>query len=193
MNDQEKWNLRYTDAVAGASTAALALRANTHLLPRKGRALDIACGLGANAILMAERGLETEGWDISSVAIEKLNEYARRQALPLKGECRDVESLPPPAESFDVIVVARFLSRALASALSAALRPGGVLVYQTFTRERVDDLGPRDDGYRLGVNELLALFPGLRVLVYREEGCVGDLRQGWRNEAMLIARREPRT
>ena len=62
-----------------------------------------------------------------------------------------------------------------------------MLFYQTYTRECVDVIGPRRSEYRLAINELLELFAGLRVLVYREEGRVGDLRIGWRNEAMLVA------
>lgn len=190
MSDREKWDRRYREAAADDVRAALVLRANTHLLPAAGRALDLACGLGGNARLMAASGLDAEGWDVSQVAIDKLNVYARERGLALNGVCRDVEIEPPLPASFDVIVVSRFLSRTLAEDLIEALRPGGLLFYQTFTREHVDPVGPRNDEYRLAPNELLKLFYSLRTLVYREEGRIGDVRQGWRNEAMLVACRE---
>ena len=80
---------------------------------------------------------------------------------------RDVVACPPAPDSFDAIVVARFLERALCPAIAAALRPGGVLFYQTFTA------GLANPDYLLGPNELLALFPTLAVCSYREPSPVG--------------------
>jgi tellurite methyltransferase len=54
-------------------------------------------------------------------------------------------------------------------------------------REKVSDMGPSSPHFRLGRNELLALFDGLIVRVYREEGTLGDVRVGLRDEAMLVA------
>ena len=61
--------------------AAEVLTENDFLLPSTGMALDLASGLGANAIFLAERGLAVTAWDISSVAIDKLSTYAAQQGL----------------------------------------------------------------------------------------------------------------
>ena len=98
---------------------------------------------------------------------------------------------PPDPDSFDVICVGHFLERSLCPKIAAALRPGGLLFYQTFTEERVDDGGPGNPAFRLGCNELLRLFPDLVVRLYREEGRVGDMTRGFRNRAQLIAQRAP--
>ncbi len=71
----------------------------------------------------------------------------------------------------------------------SALRPNGLLFYQTYTRTRVDQSGPRNDAYRLADNELLKLFSPLQLLVYREEGADGDPSRGFRNQAMLVGKR----
>ena len=193
MNDpartQTKWDQRYRDRTVDSVRAAEVLADHLHLLPETGAALDLACGLGANGLLLAERGLETQAWDLSPVAVEKLNAEAGRQGLPLRAEARDVEAEPPEAGRFDVVVVAHFLDRALCPAIAAALRPGGLLFYQTFTRARVDERGPSNDDFRLGENELLSLFPGFIVLHYHEEGLVGDTTRGLRSVAQLIGRR----
>lgn len=189
MVDVEKWNTRYRDAEVARATPILVLEQNAHLLPARGRALDLACGLGGNARLLAERGLETCAWDISAVAVEKLNAYAADSRLPLVAEVRDVERDPPEPDAFDVIVVGHFLERDLTGSLTLSLRRGGLLFYQTFTDERVDDVGPKTSAYRLRPNELLRLFSALRLLVYREEGLVGDPAQGFRNEAMMVGMR----
>jgi tellurite methyltransferase len=183
----DKWNRRYASIEITTIQPARVLVENTHLLPKVGCALDLACGLGANARLLAKQGLDTVAWDFSTVAISKLSAYAGQVGLPLHAEVRDVELNPPPERSFDVIVVVHFLERRLAPDLITALRPEGLLFYQTWVREAVDKAGPDNPDYRLASNELLSMFSPLRVLVYREEGTVGDTRRGFRNEAMLVA------
>lgn len=183
------WDARYRDRVVEDAAPAEVLADNLHLLPGGGMALDLACGLGANAIRLAEQGLKAFAWDSSPVAIDKLQEWCRDNLLPVTAEVRDVVARPPEPQRFDVIVVARFLERDLAAPLMEALRPGGLLLYQTFTRDRLTERGPGSDDYRLAANELLQLFAPLRVLVYREEDRVGDLDRGFRDEAQLVAQK----
>lgn len=183
-----KWDARYR-ANARFPEPARVLCENTHLLPESGRALDLACGLGAGALTLAEHGLQVCAWDLSPVAIERLRLECKAQALCLDAEVRDVTREPPMPASFDVILVAHFLDRALVPAIAAALRPGGLLFYQTFIREAVSGLGPSNPDYRLSRNELLRLFPRLVVRVYREEGRLGDLSRGARDVAQLVAER----
>jgi len=184
---RKKWDTIYAGRGDVVGEPARVLSENCHLLPARGDALEIACGLAANAAFLARRGLSTLAWDISAVAIEHVNRYAADQRIPLRGEVRDVDTAPPPPASFDVIVVSHFLDRALVPALRAALRPGGLLYYQTFTRARVHETGPSNPEFRLTENEFLRLFAGMRVLVFREEGLVGDTRAGLRDEALLVA------
>ncbi len=186
-SDTEKWNARYREAQAGPGQPAAVLTENLHLLPTRGCALDLACGLGANALLLAHNRFDTHAWDNAEAAITKLRILAA--GLPLHAELRDVIRHPPEPMRFDVIVVSRFLDRSLAPHLAAALRPGGLLFYQTFTRTRADDSGPANPDFRLGDGELLRLFAGLRLLIYREEGTIGDITRGMRNQAMLVAQR----
>ena len=188
MNIKEKWNERYA-AVTGERQASLVLKENLHLLPVNGSALDLACGLGGNSILLAQQGLKVDAWDIADVPIESLQELAHERQLSIHAEVRDVETDPPAPDTFDVITVSYFLARDLVPALIQALKPGGLIYYQTFTRQRVSDRGPQRAEFRLADQELLQLFSGLQVLFYREEGCVGDVQQGFRDEAMFIGRK----
>ncbi|HHL45556.1 MAG TPA: methyltransferase domain-containing protein [Gammaproteobacteria bacterium] len=185
--DSERWDKRYRDAAAPAEPARVLLD-NCHLLPQQGRALDLACGLGANALFLARRGLDVTAWDHSGVAIGKLCTTAAAEDISITAEMRDVVAQPPKPQDFDVIVVSRFLERTLVPHLVDALRPDGVIFYQTFVREAVDEtIGPKNPLFRLERNELLELFESLYLLVYREEGRVGDVARGFRNEAMLVA------
>ena len=185
---RERWDQRYREVVESPSPA-LVLSQNAHLLPVRGMALDLACGLGANALFLAARGLQTWAWDFSAVAIERLRAKAREQGLALQAQIRDVERDPPEVRRFDVIIVTHFLERTLAKPLMEALKPGGLLFYQTFTQSSVDEVGPRNNAYRLGDNELLQMFSKLQLVCYREEGRIGDTSCGFRNEAMLVGMR----
>jgi len=142
-------------------------------------------------LLLARHGLETWAWDISAVAIEQLKDTARACHLTIHAEVRDVESAVFEPDCFDVIVGSRFLLRSLCAALILALKPGGLLFYQTFTREKVRASGPNNPDFLLFEGELLSLFEPLKTLVYREEGRVGDVNKGLRNEALLIGQRRP--
>jgi 2-polyprenyl-3-methyl-5-hydroxy-6-metoxy-1,4-benzoquinol methylase len=184
-----KWDQRYADEEKVAHPAEVLL-CNAHLLPEQGSALDLACGLGGNALFLASRGFQVEAWDLSTVAIQRLEQAAKHRKLNnLIAQVRDVEKQPPLAEQFDVIVVSYFLDRGLIPPLIQALRPDGLIFYQTFTQQAVSDEGPKNPSFRLADQELLQLFRGLKVCVYREEGRLGNLSLGSRDVAMLVAQK----
>jgi SAM-dependent methyltransferase len=189
QDTQDKWDSRYREAGLPGAPATVLIQ-NIHLLPRRGTALDLACGLGANSLLLAEHGLQTRAWDISPVAIEKLRAIAAQRRLPIIAEVKDAMHDTIPPLQFDVIVVAHYLERSLTRPIIDALKVGGLLFYQTFTRTAVSEEGPQKDEWRLADGELLAMFAPLRPLVYREEGRIGDVAQGFRNKALLVSVKE---
>lgn len=182
-----KWDAKYKESVKDDIRPCDVLKENRHLLPKSGEALDYAAGMGGNAILLAESKLISHAWDVSSVALNKLNQVSAELKLSVITETRDVEENPPEAEAFDVIVVSYFLHRPTFAKLIEALRPGGLLFYQTFTQQKVSQQGPKNPDYLLSKNELLGLCASLDILVYREEGIYGNVSQGWRNQAMIVA------
>jgi len=184
---RRRWDQRHGSAV-DLGQVALVLERNLHLLPVGGEALDLACGRGASSLRLAEAGMQVTAWDLSPVAIGRLQRAAAR-GVRLEAQVRDVIKQPPPAEGFDLILVSYFLERSLASSIIAALRPGGLLFYQTFIRDAVSDTGPSNPAYRLDDNELLELFRPLKVCYYREEGRLGNLSEGSRDIAMLVAQK----
>lgn len=184
---QAKWDRIYSQEKKATPSVCAVLQENNHLLPVTGRALDLACGLGSNALFLAKLGLKTEAWDISPVAIEKLQQIAQQENLPLTATQQDLTALSPIAEQYDVIVVSHYLDRPFCKKIVSMLKPEGLLFYQTFTAEKVSVGGPTNPKFVLAQNELLELFSELSVLVYREEGLIGDSAQGFRNQAMLVA------
>jgi tellurite methyltransferase len=188
MAELSKWDTIYRHKLAEPS-ASLVLEQNQYLLPSQGEALDLACGQGGNALLLAEKGLTVSAWDNSSIAIEQLTSRAQARSLSIDAQVRDVAQNPPKQDSLDVIVISYFLDRALCPLLVKALRPSGLLFYQTYCQQKVQLQGPRNPEFLLKNNELLSLFSPMNVRVYREEALLGDLEQGWRNQALLVAER----
>jgi len=186
---REKWDRIYQQSQSLEPSPAEVLSENTHLLPATGQALDLACGLGGNALFLAQRGFSVSAVDISPVAIESLSAHAQRLGLAIVARAVDAETKPLPRQAFDVVVVSRFLSRPLAASIQDSLKPSGLLFYQTYLRNKLNPQGPSNPDYLLAENELLSLFNEMRVLVYREEGRVGNLSLGRRDEAYFVGQR----
>jgi len=191
----DKWDSIYTKLEPATSIPVAVLADNSYLLPKQGLALDLACGLGANALFLARQGLAVTAWDISGVAIAKLKAYATQQGIQINACQQNITAQSLKNDSYDVIVVSRFLDRSLMNAIISALKPNGLLFYQTFTREQAippeaaNRHIPRNPDYLLSENELLALCSALRLIFYRENGGCGNLKLGLRHEAQLIGQK----
>jgi len=188
-----KWDRIYSQSGHEACLPAQVLVDNAFLLPEAGEALDLACGLGANAIFLAQQGLAVTALDISSVAIEKLTAHAALQGLNINAHQQKIDCRSLAESKFDVIVVSRFLDRALSDAIIGALNPAGLLFYQTYTREKAGRHGPNNPDYLLAENELLDLFSPLHVVFYRDNGLIGNKNLGLRGEAQFIGQKHIET
>jgi tellurite methyltransferase len=154
------------------------------LLPR-GPVLDIACGMGRNTLLLAARGDAVTAVDWSGTAFEILETCARKAkltvlrtdssaiAVPHASGIRmiqaNLEELRLPEAFFSLILCFHYLQRALFPQIARALRPGGLLFFETYTRAQLDcPGGPRNPAFLLEPGELRNAFPELRTLFYRE-------------------------
>jgi tellurite methyltransferase len=185
---QNKWDQRYQH-ITDAGNPCWVLNQHRHLLPSDGKALDLACGLGANALLLAQSGLESHGWDISPQALKKLSEFALQQNLIVHTKLQDIEKRPPPANSFDVIVVSQFLYRPIFPALISALKSDGLLFYQTFHSKKLTSGGPSSSEFLLKPNELLSLLSPLELVFYREDADIGQPEEGLRDCSYFIGKK----
>jgi SAM-dependent methyltransferase len=156
-----------------------------HLVPRTGMALDVASGRGRNAMWLAQRGLDTVAIDRDAAALEELRATAARLNLLVRTEIVDLEAgvAEFPVGAYDVIVVVHYLHRPLFPALKHAVRPGGVLVYETFITGQALRGKPTNPAFLLKPGELRALVAPFEVLVEREGDFEGKML------ASVIARR----
>ena len=140
-----------------------------HLIVPGGRVLDLACGTGRHARYLAGLGFQVEAVDRDAASLHTLagvSGVATRHA--------DLEGAPWPyePERFDGIVVANYLHRPLFPHLLAALRPGGVIIYETFAIGNELHGRPSNPDYLLRPHELLHwVQPKLQVLAF-EQGLI---------------------
>ena len=184
--DRERWNARYESGEYATRTYPSALLAAwIDRLPR-GRALDVACGRGRNAIHLAANGYAVDAMDISDVALARARERADAAGVAVNWIEADLERPDIARDAYDVVVIARFLHRPLIPRLTDALRPGGHIVYDHHYITPAEVGGPRSRRFRARPNELLERFRALRVLFY-EEGLVTDPDGGRMALARLVA------
>jgi len=136
----------------GAAGPCSWLVENADLLPRPGgRALDVACGRGRHALLLASAGLQVTAVDKDGTSIEELAEDARRLGLPISTQRLDLEeeAVELGDGMYDLVLVVHYLHRPLFPALIQALRPEGVLLYETFTQQQARRGHPRNPAFLL--------------------------------------------
>lgn len=144
---------------------------NVDLLPRGGRVLDVACGRGRHALMLASAGFRVHAVDRNPDAVDALRETAKRLDLVIDVDVVDLETSPPPdlgIACYDAIVVFNYLHRPLFPSLRDALVVGGRLFYETFTIGQAERGHPKNPDFLLRPGELQALVAPLTVLRARE-------------------------
>lgn len=150
------------------------------------RVLDVASGTGRDAVYLAMQGMSVEAWDILPDALDRLRDLAGRSCVPVTTSVRDVEreGVIPPDE-YDMIVCFNFLHRPFMPSIARGVRPGGMVVYETFVDPQREMFGkPMREAFVLRSGELPAWFEEFERIEYREH-----LAAPRRFVASLIARR----
>lgn len=199
-----EWDAKHRAAAGnGSADPAGIVRELLPLLPH-GAALDLACGRGRHTLLLAKRPQPVTAVDGSPVALENLAQRARVENVTfhrasdqeIVAETRvrhirlvqaDLERAILPAGSFTLILCIHYLQRSLHPQIEGALLPGGMLVFETYTRAQLEFAhGPHNPAFLLKIGELRNAFPSLNLLFYRE------LRAG-QGIATLVARKPTKT
>ena len=173
-NAHTEWNQRYEDGShASREPDPFFLRAYREFVEPRfkyvGRALDLAGGVGRHALYLAERGWLVTPIDISEVALKQARRQAEQQDVHIFAEQVDLTEAQLPEAAFDLIVVFFYLERGLFPQIAAALRPGGMLIYKTYTAEQQRlGGGPTHPMHLLQSGELKSAFSELEILHYSE-------------------------
>lgn len=171
--DRNRWDQRYRDGSYRARPNATVLLEEWQPKLPRGRALDVACGAGRNALYLAASGYEVDAVDIAPFALERARATARERELEINWIEADLDTFVPQKSHYDLVVVARFVNRRLMPRLAGALKPGGALVFEHHFRTDLEVNGPKDPDFRLAPGELRQQFAELDIRFYRE-GLVQD-------------------
>jgi SAM-dependent methyltransferase len=180
-----EWDERHREAAQNAAAEPASIVSEWLPLLRDGPALDLACGTGRQTLLLAEQRHWVTAVDWSATALDILENRARKAKMHVTradtaemaaSRVRGIrliqanlEEMKLPESAFSLILCLQYLQRSLFSEMARALRPGGMLLFETFTRAQLNySGGPRNPAHLLEPGELRTAFPELDVLFYRE-------------------------
>lgn len=180
QTDIERWDAKYRDANPNpAFTPDPILIDHAPLLDGRGMALDVACGVGQNAIYLAERGYRVVALDGSLAGLRYGREHARKLGSSVQFAAIDLDRFTPPQDYFSLILVVRYLNRALIPALKASVKQGGVLVYKTFNINHQKQRPTFHPDYLLALGELAAAFNDFQCLATNDSATLADSQTYW--------------
>ncbi len=165
--DRQRWEARYTAGHRCATDPPSEFLA-AHADLMRGRVLDIAAGRGRNALFLARRGCVVDAVDISFAGLHIADAAARAEHLDVRVIQADLEAFPLPASRYDAIINIRYLQRSLFLPMQRAVRPGGIILFETFLAGQETIGHIRNPHFLLQPGELRAAFSRCEILVYEE-------------------------
>ena len=178
------WDEHYSDPANLDFTPAPLLVEAAGML-RPGRALDIACGYGRNALYLASLGWQVTAVDRSAVAIRLLRERSGSAAVDARQADLERGEFPIAAGAYDLVCDFFYLQRDLFPSIREGVRLGGVFLGAIHLREGEGAPGRRNPMFQMDPGELRREFAGWKILFYSEGAEPGKTRRA----ARIIARR----
>jgi SAM-dependent methyltransferase len=165
-SDVDRWEEKYRNVTAVPSLLPDPLLVQyADLLEGEGLALDLAAGTCHTAVQLARLGRQVIALDCSLTALQIGRRLATREGVEIKGLVADLDNWSLPQSTFEVITCFRYLNRELFTAMGAALKPGGLLLYKTFNRHYLREFPRFNPNYLLRPEELIRAFPDLELIV----------------------------
>jgi len=166
--DRDKWDARYSEGAYLKRAHPTQLLADW--LPRlpPGRAFDVACGAGRNALFLARNGYTVDAADISPIALERARHSAADLDLDVNWLQLDFDIDPLPPRRYDLIIMIRYVNHDLVPKLLGMLRGGGHFVCEQHLVSPHAAAGPRNAAYRLPPGKLLELADDAKIIHYHE-------------------------
>jgi SAM-dependent methyltransferase len=183
IDDRIRWDEAHRRPSGGPERPSPFFVEHRALLP-VGRTLDLACGRGRHARVLAEAGHSVVAVDVSAAALAS-PALAQERILRVRMDL-DAAAFRPGA--FDAIVVVSFLDRGLFEAIASWIRPGGVLLYETFLVAQAAVGHPKNPRFLLAPNEIVdRLRHDYDVLRHREGEAASGGERAYRSG--IVARR----
>jgi SAM-dependent methyltransferase len=169
--DSADWDSRYRaqELVWSAEPNQFLVQEADGLSP--GRALDVACGEGRNAIWLAGRGWQATGVDFSAMAIEKARRLATERGISIDWIHADLTEWIPAEEAFDLVLVfylqlPALQRHAVYQQMATAVAPGGTMLVVGHDAQNIADGygGPQDPSVLFSAADVASDLSALRVV-----------------------------
>ena len=133
--------------------------------------LDLACGFGRTGRYLLSRGLpvvfaDIDGEKLASLSALEVSDPAMMTLWEVDFESKTDN--PLAGKTFDAILVSNYLHRALMDGIKQAVRPGGFVLYETFTEQQLRFGRPSNPDFLLKPDELKAWFETWQIIHYEE-------------------------
>lgn len=192
QSDKDKWEKRYGEnADAGPGAPSELLISWFDRLP-PGRALDVACGTGRNALYLAQRGYRVDAVDISERALQRARHAATARGVSVNWIQHDLEQPLQLASDYAVIIVTYYVDLPMLGRLQGNLAPGGFLLSEQHLQSCEPVSGPKNPAYRVAPGALAQAVSDLHIHTLEEE-LYQDGSGAPRAVARLVAQRPPIT
>ncbi len=167
QQDRSKWNKRYAEDSYGKANPITLLEDWIEEIPT-GKALDVACGAGRNAIFMAQAGFQVDAIDISTEGLNKARLSASSQGFDINWIEHDFDQDYDFETDYKLIIVLCYVNLPLISRLCECLAPGGYLLCEEHLVTEREVTGPTSSSYRVASGQLRDAVSGLSILMYQE-------------------------
>jgi len=165
IEDKLKWDKKYQEKSSLLELREPSLFVKKYCLVAKGKdALDLAAGVGRNALFLENRGFSVDAVDISSVALDVLKSRSKGTINIIETDLDNFNS----TKSYDLIVKCNFLDRELIERSKEFLKSGGVFIVETYIEDKANEKPNSNPDFLLKKDELLKIFKdGFEVLEYK--------------------------
>lgn len=165
--DKKRWNEKYLVAPMPEETSEILI--NYISFAKKGRALDIACGMGRNTHYLADHGFTVDAVDLSDYALKQV-----RDADNINKIDADLDTYVFKENTYDLILKVNYLDRKMFIPIIKALKKEGVFIYETFVKTPSGDgyHNPTNPDFHLDLDELPKAFSALDIISYEEKDAI---------------------
>jgi SAM-dependent methyltransferase len=163
--DKIKWDKKYQEEPRLLEQREASLFVKKYYGVASGKdALDLASGVGKNALFLEIKGFRIDAIDISSVALEVLSSKSKGSINTIEADL-DTYTF---SKNYDLILMCNYLDRTLINRAKESLNSGGVFIVETYIEDKSNQKKSYNPNFLLKKDELLKIFKdGFEVLEYK--------------------------
>ena len=172
LSDKEKWDKKYIEKSELLKPREASRRVKDFAAETEnGKALDLACGAGRNALYLAKLGYSVDAVDIAKAALAAIENKAEDEGVEtlLKTDLADLDEYIPKKSEYDMVLMMNYLDRDLIERSKSALKKEGLFIVETYMLSDLNEKKGSNPDFLLQPGELKKIFAkGFEIIYYDE-------------------------